>query len=223
MKIPAWSFSSLDTFVSCARKFHALRVTKEFKEEETAAMRLGTAVHKHFEDRVKFKRPLPPQLAEHEPYVQSIEAFATKGVKCERKVGLNKKLEPCGFFDNDVWWRGVLDVHAIGADRHRICDYKTGKPKNAPRQLHLFAIYAFLESPDLQLVETEYYWTQTRETTPLRLPRSQLPHLLKSLMPDLSAYRDAFKLDVWPPKPSGLCQNYCPVIGCEFHGTRQRR
>jgi hypothetical protein len=44
-----------------------------------------------------------------------------KGDKlCEFKMGLTENLEPCGFFDKDVWYRGISDLTII-VDREVWC------------------------------------------------------------------------------------------------------
>lgn len=216
---PPWSFSSLDTHVTCARKYHEERVLKTVVDVETEAQRKGTADHKAFEDRIRDKVPLPADLLIHEPFMQKIEAYGGE-VFCERKVGLTRQLKPCDFFAPDVWWRGVLDVQIkLPNGRAVVIDYKTGRPHNKMRQLHLFSVYCFIEGADQ--VETMFYWTrQPQQPTRIILPKAQLGPIMKGLVPDLSNYVQAFKLDIWPPKPNGLCQNYCGVVGCEHHGKR---
>lgn len=218
MKPPPWSFSSLDTFTTCARKYHEERVLKTVVDVETEAQRYGTWVHKCFEDRIALGKKLPFELIIHEPFMEEIDAMGLKGqVMCERRVGLTKALKPCGFFDKDVWWRGVLDVHIKMPDgKAVIVDYKTGRPHTKMRQLHLFSIYAMLEGATE--VESVFYWTKTYAPTRIKLPRQQLGPLLKNLVPDLNDYVEAFKLDIWHPTPNGLCKNWCGVTGCEFHG-----
>ena len=35
--------------------------------------------------------------------------------------------EPCGFFDKEVWWRGIADLVIIQGDIAYSVDYKTSK------------------------------------------------------------------------------------------------
>jgi hypothetical protein len=53
-----------------------------------------------------------------------------KGEKlCELKMGLTENLEACGFFDKDVWFRGVADLIVLDREAGvaKVIDYKTGK------------------------------------------------------------------------------------------------
>ena len=211
-----WSFTSLDCFVTCPRQYHEKYVLKSVPYVETEAQAEGTRAHKAFEDRLGTGVPLPAKYAEHEPYMRAIEARGG-AITTERKVALNRSLEPCAYFAKDVWWRGVIDVHQRCDDNtHYISDYKTGRKKPKPRQLQEFAIYAIASGAEV--VQAEFYWTQDKTRTPLTFPASHFGHLLQSHVPDLKLYVDAYKYDQWLPKHNPLCRNYCEVVGCEFHG-----
>jgi ATP-dependent exoDNAse (exonuclease V) beta subunit len=47
---------------------------------------------------------------------------------CEYKMGLTKNLEPCDFFSQDVWWRGIADLIVLNEEKETafVVDYKTG-------------------------------------------------------------------------------------------------
>ena len=69
-------------------------------------------------------------------------------------MGLTANLEPCGFKDPEVWWRGVADLAIINGDEARCLDYKTGKSaKYADTdQLELMALAMFKHFPDIKIV-----------------------------------------------------------------------
>ena len=141
MSIPIpWSFTSLEDFKNCPRSFHEKRVLKKFKEVQGEEAAWGERVHKIFDDRQVSNTPLPPELAQHEPFMKRLEDkpghFFT-----EQKIALSKKLIPCTFFSPVVWMRGVIDYKKIDKQTALIVDYKTGKPHEKWRQLALFAIH----------------------------------------------------------------------------------
>ena len=53
--------------------------------------------------------------------------------------------------------------------------------------------------------------------------REEMPQLVAELMPRVTAMEMAHRTDNFPPKPGGLCYEYCDVMTCEFHGKRPRR
>jgi hypothetical protein len=139
---------------------------------------------------------------------------------CELKIALNTRLEPCEFFDPAVWFRGVIDFMKIHENAALIIDYKTGKPHNKFGQLKLFALHTFIANPDVETADVRFYWTKTQDESRKTFRRSEIDTLWKEFIPDLRQYAEAFKLDVWQPRPSGLC-SWCPVKDCEFWKPRR--
>lgn len=222
MKPLPWSFSSLDDFVNCPRSFYEKRVAKSVKEERSEQIIWGEQVHKAFELRQLKGTPLPEELAEHEPFMKRLKAMP--GLKwTEQKIALNRRTEPCEFFAEDVWWRGVADYKAVHREFGVIVDYKTGKQHSKFKQLKLFAIHTFAEHPDVEHVDVMFYWTKTKTTTGERYSRDQIADLWASFVPDLRQYAQAFKEDVWQPRPSGLCNGWCPVKDCEFWKPKRNK
>lgn len=215
MKPMAWSYSSLDDFKNCPRAFHAKRVAKTVQEQPSDAMIWGNKVHKCFELRLKDNEPLPEYLEEHEPFMRELEEL--EGEKhTERRIALNTSRKPCGFFDKAVWMRGIIDLSVIHNDGALLVDYKTGKPHSKFEQLQLFALHTFIEFPQVNYVTAQFYWTKTKNTTEQTYSREQATAMWNKFAPDLKQYVQAFKDDVWQPRPSGLCNGWCPVTTCEF-------
>jgi hypothetical protein len=220
MKPLPWSHSSLNDFVNCPRSYHRKRIVKDVKEEESEAIIWGNRVHKAFENRIKDGTPLPQGMEPYESYLASLEAAPGEKIT-ERKIALSRAMNPCQFFGKDVWFRGVIDLSILEGDYALLVDYKTGKPKNNFDQLKLFAIYTFLERPEVESIDVRYYWTQTFSSTQERYTRDQIGDMWKTFIPNLKQYAEAFATDTWQPRPSGLC-GWCPVKDCEFWRPRRR-
>lgn len=208
-----WSPSGLAQFVNCPRQYHEVRVVKTVVDVPGEAAQWGTTVHKHFEDRQAVGKPLPETLSHHEAYMSKLASW--EGVSfTEQKVGLDRKAMPCSFFDREVWMRQVIDFKNIDGDTARIVDYKTGKPHDKFDQLMLNAIHTFAMHP-VDIVDARYYWTSTYSETRKVWSRSEIPMMWAKFIPNLKQYREAFATNVWQPRPSGLCNGWCPVKGCE--------
>ena len=217
MKPLPWSYSALDDFVNCPRSYYEKRIAKSVKEERSEQIIYGEWVHKQFEDYISLGKPLPEQLAEHEEMMASLKTLP--GVKeAERKIALNTKRETCGFFDKDVWFRGVIDFSHMHRGKARLVDYKTGKQHSKFKQLRLFALYIFEEYSTIHEAEVQFYWTKTKTFTGETYTRDMIPALWSTFVPDLKQYVQAFKTDTWQPRQSGLCKAHCPVLDCEFNG-----
>jgi len=222
MKPLPWSYSSLDDFVNCPRSYYEKRIAKSVKEEPSEQLIWGNKVHKHFENRILHGTELPEELKEHSDYMDELASMGGHTMT-ERKVALNTKREPCGFFDDNVWWRGVIDFSNINGDHALVVDYKTGKRHQKWRQLRLFALYLFAENKELNIVDAAFYWTPIKLHDVVSYKREEAPKLWSEMAPDLKQYVQAFKTDTWQPRQSGLCHGWCPVTDCEFWQPRKAK
>ena len=217
-----WSYTALEDFVNCPRAFAEKRVFKSVIEPKSEQMLWGEHVHKVFEDRQADGVVLPVDLEHHEPFMQKLQDMpGILGV--EQRIALNTAGQPCEFFGENVWYRGVIDYRKIDNRRAYILDHKTGKQHSKFGQLQLFALHTFAEYPEVQAIKAEYYWTQTESTTGEVYTRDMMPKLWGKFIPDLKQYRQAFIEDTWQPRQSGLCNGWCPVTGCEFWKPRRMK
>ena len=51
--------------------------------------------------------------------------------------------------------------------------------------------------------------------------RAEIEALWNLFIGDLRQYAEAFKGDVWQPRPSGLCNGWCPVKTCAHWKPRR--
>ena len=155
MSVAPWSFSKIKAFEQCPKQFYHEKILKEYPFVETEAIRYGNAFHKSAEDYVKDGTPLPEKFSYAQPVLDSLNA--KRGVKlCEQKMGITENLKPCGFYDKDVWFRGIADLLIIDTlgQTAWVIDYKTGKnARYADKgQLELMAMAVFLHYPDIKKV-----------------------------------------------------------------------
>lgn len=217
-----WSHSALDDFKNCPRAFYEKRVAKSVVEVKHQATIWGEEVHKHFEERLAHGVVLPPALETHEAFLADLEARPGQAF-VEQKIALNRSGQPCEFFADDVWFRGVIDYMKINGNRALVVDHKTGKMHQKMGQLILFSLHTFIAYPQVEEIDAEYYWTQTKTTNGATYIRDRIPELWRMFAPDLKQYAQAFHDDVWQPRQSGLCKKHCPVTACEFNGLGLRR
>jgi len=128
MKPKPWSFSALEAFENCPRQFYETRISKRWQEERSEQILWGEQVHTRFENRQKYGECLPRELETHEPFMEQLDAMSGSKLT-EHKIALNNKLKPCGFFDKDVWFRGVIDYGRLEQNSAYLLDYK-GLPVN---------------------------------------------------------------------------------------------
>lgn len=219
--IVPWSFSKIKAFEQCPKQFYHMKVLKEYEDVETEAMRYGTSMHEAAENYVRDKTP----LAESFDYVKSaLDALiAIKGEKlCEFRMGLTEELEPCGFFAEDVWWRGIADLVILNTDDHLawVIDYKTGKSaRYADKgQLELMALGIFKHFPAIKTVRAGLLFVVCNELIKEEYAQSSQAVLWDKWMDSFTRMDTAIQTDVWNANPSGLCRNHCAVTQCVHNG-----
>jgi hypothetical protein len=214
-----WSFSSLNAFETCPRRYYLTKVSKEVVEKQTAATMHGNAVHKALELDLNGEQALPKKYADYAPMMKRIKM--TKGNKlAEQKLGLTRDFKPTAFFAKDVWLRSVLDVTIVQPTRAIVLDYKTGKPKTDIDQLKLFAGVAFQVYPRIETVDAGYIWLGHDKLDKQTFHRDEAPIIWQDFTRRVARIEHAVSSGDFPPKPSGLCREWCPVGRnlCEFCG-----
>lgn len=215
----AHSYSAIKDFEGCPRRYNEVRILKKFKSKDTEATLYGTAVHKAFEDFIKDGVALP---ASFEAYRKFVEPLATldADIRCEEKMGIRADFTPCGFFDKDVWFRGIPDYLAISRSGKvaRVADYKTGKSSRYAdtAQLELMAAMVFIHHPTVEKVKGALLFVVVGDIIKAEYTRSQLPEILSKWAGRASAIESALEVNVWNARSSALCK-FCPVSSCEHH------
>ena len=220
----AWSYSSIKTFDQCPKKYFHLKVVKDVKDEPGEAADYGTAVHEAAEHYVKHGIPIPNKFAYMKPIVESLAEI--KGDKhTELKLGVRKTdtgYEPCGFFDKDVWWRGIVDLLIVNGKTAHMVDYKTGKnAKYADmKQLDLMAGAVFVHYPEITKVKSGLAFVVSNEFPKKTHTREHLDTYLTVFNNQLEQLEDSMRNGVWNAKTSPLC-GWCPVKSCEHWKPRR--
>lgn len=214
-----WSYSSLNAWEQCPRRYHLTRIAKVISEPQAEATLHGNEVHKALENAVGKALPLPEKYKQYIPIVELVRK--APGVKkAEHKFGLTSSFTPTDFWAKDVWCRGVLDLQVVTSDTVVVCDYKTGKPKVDADQLKLFAAAAFALHPRVNTVKTGYIWLAYGKLDTETFHRGDEAGIWQEFIPRVRAMDDAIARKEYVPKPSGLCRAHCPIPRrmCEFSG-----
>jgi len=219
MKLPAWSYSSIKLFDQCPKKYYHLRVVKDVKEPPTDAILYGKQFHEAAELYIRDGTPIPPQFKFITPSLDALKAL--KGDKhCELEMGLTENLEPCGFKDKNVWWRGVADLAIIDGEEARCLDYKTGKSaKYADTdQLELMALAMFKHFPDIKVVRGALFFVISKNFIKDSYNKENQDKMWEKWLTEYNRMKFAYENNVWNPRPSGLCRKHCLVLECAHNG-----
>lgn len=215
-----WSYSSISLFQQCPRKYYRLRVAKDIKEPVQEHLLYGSDVHRAAEEYVRDDKPLPPKYAYIQPQLDILKAI--EGEKyCEYQMGLTRDMQPCDFRDPNVWFRGIADLLIVNGDRARVADYKTGKSSRYAdtKQLELLSLLVFKHFPQVKHVKAGLIFVVAEDLVRAEYAADNQPATWQKWLPEITRLEEAYKREVWNPRPNFTCRNYCAVKDCEHNGA----
>jgi hypothetical protein len=137
-------------------------------------------------------------------------------------MGLTENLEPCDFFADDVWWRGIADLVIVNDedDSAWVIDYKTGRnARYADKgQLELMAMAMFKHFPELKKIRGGLLFVVSNDLIKGTYTAHDQGPLWEKWLRDYVNMETAFDKDVWNTNPSGLCKAHCVVTECPHNG-----
>lgn len=201
------SYSRLSTFENCPQQFDYLYVTKNVQVVESEAMAYGTRVHEALEMYAKSRdeKYLTRETRKWKSLIDRL--LEKKGTHLyEYQMAVTPELEPCDWMAKDVWLRGIADVLVVDGDTAYCLDWKTGKVRDNPTQLQLFACMVFLHFPEVKTVKTAFVWLNFDQVTDMVYKRSMFDPMWRNLMQRFDYAQETIDLGVFEAKPSGLCR-----------------
>jgi hypothetical protein len=214
----AWSYSRLSAYELCPSKYAHDNAPENKGKDRNDASDYGGMVHKKFEIYMQDEIPLPLDLQHHRPYLDKIRGMGE--VLPEQKLAITRAFQPTGWFDNDVWCRGIIDFCAIDRDRHVavIIDYKTGKRRLNWEQVQMQAALLECYGMELSGFVLGYYWTKDKKYDLKKLPADGIPAVWNDLLPRVERMEEAVAAGTFPPKQNFLCKSYCANKECKYNG-----
>ncbi len=225
MNIPLQhTFSSITKFETCPRQWAEVRLFKNFQDEMGEAAKLGDAGHKELEAYLKEGTPFSSAWQWTQSYADQLKQ-ALKGmyIGIELKLAVDRTGAACDYYSDSQWIRGKADLAAFdpATKQGYIFDFKFGKRKPS-EQLRLYAAMALMQYPDLEKVNYRFLWMKEPAANDSGVVKrdADLAKVWQTFQHKIGAIEHAAAAGVFPPKPSGLCKNYCPVKSCEHNGKR---
>lgn len=217
-----WSWSTLELYETCPKRFYELKIAKSCKEPESQHLIWGNEVHTAFELLIKHNEPLPQRMSQWNNIAAKLQA-APGDKYPELALGIDKNLIACDFWDKEGWNRGKEDLVIINGNVAVDLDYKTGKEKQYSKQLDISAARIFANFVDVDIVHTSFVWLETGRFTRATFVRENYYAICESFNDRVAQMLWSEKHNTWPAKPSGLCKRGrkpgstymgCPVTNC---------
>lgn len=218
----AWSYSRLKNFEVCPLKHQQVDLLKAFKEPPSEQLEWGDQVHLAMKNAAQGKAPLPATMQMYQKWLEPvIKRPAGVELLVEQNFALDADLQPCEYYGPKAWFRIKIDLILLGPKKALVLDWKTGKPKDDSPQLMLSAQSVFSFFPQIEVVDSSFVWLQFDAERRETYTREDVAGGWVSLLERVRLMEQAAKLNNYPPKPSGICRRYCPVISCAFHGKNR--
>jgi hypothetical protein len=214
-----WSYSSLSLFKQCPHKYYRLRIVKDIVEPPTEHLSYGLEVHKAAEEYIRDGTSIPEKYAFIKPHLDKLKDLQGEKL-CEEKLGLTRNLEPCKFFDKEVWWRGVADLIIINEDKAYVIDYKTGKSSKYAdtQQLEILSLALFKHFPQVKKVKAGLLFVVADDLIKANYEQDNQGVYWSKWLEDTKRLEAAILNNVWNKKPNFSCRAWCSVTDCEHNG-----
>lgn len=211
----AWSYSALNDFETCPKRYAEVKVFKSVKEEPSEAALWGQRMHQLVADYLCGRGDLPEVLEVFRHTCDTIKKMDHRLFLVEHKMAFDRKMRLLDdFFHPNAWFRGVVDV-AVVAENWRdvlIVDWKGGRPKEDFTQLKLFAKMLFSAFDSLDRALVGFFWAKTGKASKQAFRRGEIDQWWEEeLLPRVRRMELAYNEGRFDPRPSGLCGKWCPV------------
>lgn len=219
MKFSPYSFSKIDSFVTCPRKFKYKYIDKADKKPQNMEPVLkGGAVHHILENYPgSSNHKLAPQY-QHivDKFIQTEhgQKLLFRDSTREFDFGLDSNLLPCGYKDKEAIFRGSVDYIFIEDGVLYLVDWKTGKYKELKwqsyDQLMYYGLYFFQRYPNVNTICISYVYIEHENMhNDLTLERKYLNDYKTKLIKAISEIENE---EVFPR----TIKNYKLCDWCEF-------
>jgi len=228
MKFTPFSFSKINSFEMCPKKFEYNYIEKLRFFVPNMATERGSYVHTLLENDTKskpttFKFTLIDDDMQQECisiYEKFTETewgqFFMQADDAEAEVAFGVKktdegLVPCSYYDKEALFRGKIDHFFIFEGVVYVIDWKTGKISSfpAPLQLVMYAVWVFLKYPEINEVFSAFVYvehpTNDKMIKEYNFTRDMLPKLIEKVIEKIINIEKATE---FKKKESVLC-NYC--------------
>jgi CRISPR/Cas system-associated exonuclease Cas4 (RecB family) len=221
-KPAAWSYSRLNDFESCPRRYVETKILKKWPEERSAQLELGDEIHAAMAATLQHGTPLPSSFAVFQPWIDSVNKTPGELLVEERcKFAITRDFKPTPWFSDKVWLRAIGDAVKLDSDVALAVDWKTGKSLNADTlQLSLLSLVLLASFPKLQCVRADFIFLNEDSQITEVIYRDEMADKWAEIIPRVQKLETATREDNFPPRPGRFCQSWCPVQTCEYHGQK---
>jgi hypothetical protein len=213
-----WSHTFLHTYADiCPHQAWRRFIKRDIPFVATVASERGIRTHKAMQRRIEGKA-LPAEFSEFERFALP---FDGKSAKAETKLGITMEGKATGFFAEDTWGNGVLDVVLTDGPPTTafLADWKTGKSKyESAFELEVHAVLLHAKHPTLTKIVGQYIYlgenlvSHIYDLTDTMKTWKKICSIMLEVEADLKAGH-------FEKREGPLC-SWCSVKDCQYNKNR---
>lgn len=215
-RFTAWSYSRLGDYRQCPLRAKLKHIDR-IKEPGSPAMDRGALVHESAAEYVHGNlRRIPKDLKLfHAEFKMLKKLHAKTPCMVETQWAFTAAWKPCDWFAKEAWCRMVTDIATPPVKHHmRVIDYKTGRNRSEEQrpQLSLYAVGGFIRYPEVNEINTEFWYTDQGEIVEETFHRQDLKKLQAKWAKEV---HPLLKDRTFAPRPTDKCR------WCDYSQARQ--
>lgn len=214
-----YTYTNVSTYENtCPYQMFRVYVKKDIPYVGSPEQVFGTQVHDAFDKRVAGKKPLPVEMAQWEPFAAAFDPYQAR---TELQAAITRDGRPTGYWDNDCFFRGKIDVAVIYTPNASIVDWKTGGSRyESPFEIACGALMLKAANPQLTTIKGRYVWLkENRAGTEYDL--SDFNSTWAKLNNIVEKIEDSMASGEWEKRRTPLC-GWCRVFDCENNTNSKR-
>lgn len=202
LKYSPYSYSKIESFMHCPHKFKLNYIDKISVFSQNKALEKGSRVHEiieFFEPAKYWKMKSFDYKLLDEEEQKATEKLGVDFCNSEMgkkylmhpgalgheiKMGLDTRLNPCNYFDDNAMLRGKIDFTIKDGNRLIVVDWKTGKVKTQENmsndQVLLYAIWGFNMFSDVDEIQADYVYVEHNDYYSFTFKREDYKNFTKN-------------------------------------------
>lgn len=218
----AFSYSSIQKFLTCPASYFFTYIEKSAVYESSEQARYGQECHDFLDKAINNKVEFTPRYEFLKPVVKAIQAIPGE-IKTEFPLAFNEDWSESTWFAKDSYIKGKSDVTIIHPTEPRILikDHKfTGKAGDAEGEkyrgeMEMFVLLHTKKFPDVEQIDCGLLWLKERAPeTRFRYTKDDFAEVEDTVMGRIRQIEDAISFDRFPKRRSGLCAGWCSCHSC---------
>lgn len=220
----SWSFSALNNFENCPLAYAGKSYYYTIPFVESWQQVWGKEVHNCADQAIKVGKDNvndPTILVQLSPYLDLFLLKRIEGslLESEVEIVLNEDMQQLtgksAWFSKEAWFRAKLDVLITDNNKVFYGDWKTGaKVKDETEQLKLGCAALSVARPKLETFTGKLLFTRHKTITGgCNLDKAGVQQVWADTLPRVKRMEDAWRSEIFPARPSGLCP-WCQVENC---------